>query len=76
MFAGGVVEAMCSGAWGITDHGSSFRLGFTDEEELWDVMKECERKNGAESSTCILWIELDDELICACDFKPERRGMS
>jgi hypothetical protein len=31
MFAGDVVEAMCSGVWGIVDHGSSFRL--TDEEE-------------------------------------------
>ena len=31
VFAGDVVEAMCSGVWGIVDHGSSFRL--TDEEE-------------------------------------------
>ena len=35
MFAGDVVEAMCSGVWGIVDQGSPFRL--MDEEDMCAV---------------------------------------
>ena len=49
-FAGDVVEAICSGVWGIDDQ-RSFRLTNDVERGPWDVMQECDRRNGAGEST-------------------------
>jgi hypothetical protein len=61
MFAGDVVEAMCSGVWGITDQGSdpSFRL--TDEEEDRRALGRNARTRETKWCRKIDMVLLDDE---------------
>jgi hypothetical protein len=66
VFAGDIVEAMCSGVWGITDQGSdpSFRL--TDEEDRRALGRNARMR---EANWCrkIDMVLLDDEYSMSVD---------